>query len=93
VNLSVAGSDLRIQLQKDPRYQAFLSRAVRRRVLGYELFVACLEDVLQGKLWAYADRTRRASKRQKDLADILRLVETNPQLRDRVPVEVLSLLD
>jgi hypothetical protein len=93
VNLSVAGSDLRIQLRKDPRYQAFLSRAVRRRVLGYELFVACLEDVLQGKLWAYADRTRRASKRQKDLADILRLVETNPQLRDRVPVEVRSLLD
>jgi hypothetical protein len=93
VNLSITGSDLRVQLQKDPRYQAFLSRAVVRPVLGYELSVACLEDVLRGKIWAYSDRTRRASKRQKDLADILRLVETHPDLRSRVPEDLREMLD
>lgn len=93
VNLSITGSDLRVQLQKDPRYQDFLAGAVSRRVLGYELSVARLEDVLRGKVWAYSDRSRRASKRQKDLADILRLVETHPHLRDRVPAVVQELLD
>jgi len=32
-----------------------------------------IEDVLQGKLWAVQDTQRRASKRQKDLADIAEL--------------------
>ena len=90
INLSMAGSDLRIQIQTDPRYQSFLPRAVERKVLGYEMAVAALEDVLQGKLWAYSDDQRRKSKRQKDLADILRLVETHPELKDALPPELLS---
>jgi hypothetical protein len=88
VNLSSPGSDLRIQLQTDPRYQAFLPRAERRSVLGYPLRVAAVEDVLQGKLWAYQDESRRGSKRQKDLADIARLVEARPELADRLPEPV-----
>jgi hypothetical protein len=47
--------------------------------------VAAVEDVLQGKIWAAQDDTRRPSKRQKDLADILRLVEANPPLASLVP--------
>lgn len=93
IHFSLPGSDLRIQLQTDPRYQAFLGRAVQRRVLGYEMFVAALEDVLQGKLWAYTDKTRRPSKRQKDLADILRLVEAHPFLQDRIPKDVRASLE
>lgn len=93
VNLSIAGSDLRVQLQKDPRYQEFISRAHDHSVLGYELSVASVEDVLAGKVWAFSDRTRRASKRQKDLADIMRLVETHPELRDSLPEEIAVLLD
>jgi hypothetical protein len=85
VNLSAEGSDLRIQVQTDPRYQDFLARAEERVVLGYRMRVAALEDVLQGKLWACNDTTRRASKRQKDVADILRLIEAHPALRERVP--------
>ena len=88
VNLSAAGSDLRVQLQTDPRYQDFLKRAAEREVLGYRLRVAAVEDVLQGKLWAYADAARRKSKRQKDLADILRLVEAHPELKDRLPARL-----
>jgi hypothetical protein len=85
LNLSLATSDLRIQIQTDPRYQAFLPRAERHDVLGYQMVVAALRDVLRGKLWAYADATRRASKRQKDISDIMRLVETHPELAAELP--------
>ena len=54
--------------------------------------VAAVEDVLQGKLWAFLDETRRGTKRQKDLADIGRLIEAYPHLRSRVPHEVLDRL-
>jgi hypothetical protein len=90
VNWTVPGSDLRIQLQTDPRYQEFIARAVQRNVLGYTMAVAALEDVLAGKVWAYRDQQRRKSKRQKDLADILRVVETHPELKDRLPPEIES---
>jgi Nucleotidyl transferase AbiEii toxin, Type IV TA system len=83
--LSAAKSDLRIQVQTDPRYQEFISRAVRKKVLGQLMKVAALRDVLQGKLWAFADERRRRSKRQKDLADIYRLVETHPHLKRKLP--------
>jgi hypothetical protein len=69
LNLSAAGSDLRVQFQTDPRYAPFVSRAERRTVLGLDLPVARVEDVLQGKVWAASDPARRASKRQKDLAE------------------------
>jgi hypothetical protein len=93
VNLSLAGSDLRIQLQTDPRYEAFVGRAQQETVLGYRMFVASLEDVLQGKLWAWSDPARRGSKRQKDLADILRLLENHPGLKVRLPPEIVSRMD
>jgi len=83
--VSSPASDLRIQLQTDPRYQDFVARASRRTVLGYDIPVAALEDVLRGKVWAFSDPTRRASKRQKDLADIMRLVETHPHLMVALP--------
>ena len=47
--------------------------------------VARLEDVLQAKVWAYMDKTHRKSKRQKDLADIFRIIETYPQLEETLP--------
>ena len=85
VNLSAPGSDLRIQFQVDPRYLDFPARAEMREILGHRLPVAKLEDVLRGKVWAAGDSTRRASKRQKDLADIARLLEVHPELRELVP--------
>ena len=85
VNIASESSDLRIQLQADPRYQRFVSTAEDRNVLGYRMKVARLEDVLQGKVWAYMDKTRRKSKRQKDLADIFRIIERYPQLEASLP--------
>lgn len=92
LDVSTPGSDLRVQLQTDPRYASFVERAVTRDVLGRRLPVAAVDDLLQGKVWAATDATRRASKRQKDLADIARLLEAHPRLRARVPPEVLGRL-
>ena len=92
VNVSMPGSDLRVQIQKDPRCASFLERASPREVLGLRLPVAAPEDVLQAKVWAAMDSKRRASKRQKDLADIARLLEAYPERRDQVPAEILERL-
>jgi hypothetical protein len=90
VNLTSSKSDLRIQIQTDSRYQEFLSRASSKEVLGYKMNVASVEDVLQGKLWAYSDEKRRMSKRQKDLADIIRLIEAYPPLEQLIPSVILE---
>lgn len=92
ISVSTAGSALCMQIKTDPRYLPFLPRATSREVLGLTLPVARLEDVLQGKIWAALDPTRRPSKRQKDLADIARLIEVAPELRARVPAELLARL-
>jgi len=85
INLSSSKSDLRIQLQIDSRYLDFIKRSKTRSVLGYDMRVAVIEDVLMGKIWAYLDEQRRKSKRQKDLADIARLIETHPHLSMKIP--------
>ncbi len=91
LNLSSPKTDLRIQLQTDPRYQSFISRSSIKEVMGYKMKVAIIEDVLQGKVWAYSDRERRKSKRQKDLADIFRLIEAFPQQKDLLPESIKNL--
>jgi hypothetical protein len=92
INVFAPGSDLRVQLQTDPRYAAFVEGASRREVLGLELPVATVEAVMQGKVWAAQDPQRRRSKRQKDLADIARLLEAYPDLRRLVPESLLARL-
>lgn len=93
INVDPDQSDLRVQIQTDPRYTEFVGHAGRGEVLGVEMFVAAIQDVLRGKVWAAQDPSRRASKRQKDLADIARLVEENPSLRQSVPQEILQKID
>jgi len=85
INVKSRASSLRIQIQTDPRYQSFIGRAAHKEVLGYRLPVAAIEDILQGKIWAAQDKARRRSKRQKDLADILRLIEKKRGLISLVP--------
>jgi hypothetical protein len=93
INLSSAKSELRIQLQTDARYQEFISRATKKNILGYDMQVAHIEDVVSGKVWAYQDETRRKSKRQKDLADIIRLVEEYPALLEKLPDSIQKLVE
>jgi hypothetical protein len=93
VNISSEDSDLRVQIQTDPRYQDFIQRTQPMDTLGYNMQVAALEDVLQGKIWDYMDKTRRRSKRQKDLTDILRLLESYPRLSGLLPPEIQKELE
>ncbi|MCL5408993.1 MAG: hypothetical protein M1135_03120 [Candidatus Omnitrophica bacterium] len=92
INICMSGSDIRIQIQTDPRYQEFIKRAKDKNVLGYKMKVASLKDILQGKIWAYQDKERRKSKRQKDLADIIRLVEKYPELIKILPSDINSMV-
>ena len=86
-------SQLRIQLTTDERYQAFLARSVETEVLGLRVRVASLEDVTQGKLWAYSDPRRRLSKRKKDELDLIRLAEAHPDLKSAYPGELREQID
>jgi hypothetical protein len=81
-------SDLRIQFTTDERYQPFPARSVEAEVLGAPVRVACLEDVTQGKLWAWSDSRRRLSKRKKDELDLIRLAESYPALKSLYPSEL-----
>ena len=88
LNITIPGSDVRVKIQTGERYGLFLEHATTPTVLGMELPIASIEDVLQGKIWAILDPERRGSKRQKDLADIARILEKYPNLRDQVPQEI-----
>jgi len=93
INLVHPDSDLRIQIQTDLRYQSFIANALLKKVLGYNMKIASIKDVLKGKIWAYSDKERRKIKRQKDLADILRLVETHPSLLNLIPNEIRAIIE
>ena len=86
-------SRLRIQFTTDERYQAFLARSVKAEVLGLRVRIARLEDVTQGKLWAYSDPRWRLSKRKKDELDLIRLAEAYPELKSAYPSELKEQID
>ena len=88
LNLSAPGSDLRVQIQTDPRYSGFVDHSAIRSVLGIDLPVARIEDILQGKIWAGEDESHRPSTRRKDLLDIERILEARPELCSRVPENI-----
>jgi len=87
INLQ-GSSKLSIQISTEAVYQQFPSRCVATEVHGILMRVACKEDVLMGKVLAYRDAQRRPSKRQKDLLDILRLIEAHPDLRSHLPDDI-----
>jgi hypothetical protein len=81
-------SAISIQLSTEDFFRDFPSRAVAADVHGILMRVASLEDTLKGKIKAWSEPQRRQSKRIKDLADIARLVEAHPQLRDLLTEEL-----
>lgn len=89
-SISLGNSDFRVQVQNDTCFDGFIERASLRTVLGLELPVASLRDVFMSKIWAAQDPARRASKRQKDLADIARILEVYPHLREILPQEIAA---
>jgi hypothetical protein len=92
LNARMSGSDLRIQLTLDPRYQKFVDGAQVFEVLNQRVPVASLQDVVQGKIWAWSDASRRATKRKKDELDLMRILETYPETRSMMPEEIRVLV-
>ena len=92
LNAQAKPSELRIQFTLDERYQAFVNRSTQREVLGTPVQVAQLEDIVQGKLWAWSDPARRLAKRKKDELDLIRLAEAYPELISTYPPALRDLL-
>jgi hypothetical protein len=88
VNARMAGSDLRIQFSLDPRYQDFLREPNWHEVLAQRVPVASLANVVRGKIWAWSDERRRATKRKKDELDLMRILEAYPETRASMPEEI-----
>ncbi len=86
-------SRLLVQFTRPERYQSFVDRAVLRPVFGLDVPVAALEDVVQGKLWAWSDPTRRESKRSKDESDLLRLAESHSEIQEMLPAPLRQRLE
>jgi hypothetical protein len=93
LNARMAKSDLRIQFSLDPRYQDFVNDTTLRDVLGQHVPVASLANVVRGKIWAWSDAGRRVSKRKKDELDLIRILETYPELSDSMPAEIRKQLE
>ena len=88
LNASMPGSQLRIQLPTDPRYQEFLKGTEIREVLGEPVPMASLTDVIRGKIWAWGDEKRRPTKRKKDELDLMRILEAYSETRPLMPREI-----
>ncbi|NUN02692.1 MAG: hypothetical protein HUU41_16405 [Bryobacteraceae bacterium] len=85
INAQYPGSRLRIQITVNSRYAAFPARAAAGELFGVRLPIAALDDLVQGKLWAVADPHRRASKKAKDKADLIRICETHARIVATIP--------
>jgi hypothetical protein len=81
-------SEVSMRITTTEFYSEFPERAVLASVHGIPMRVASLHDTLQGKIGAWRDPQRRPSKRQKDLTDIQRLVEAQPELYALLPEDV-----
>ena len=93
LNATMVGSDLRIQFTTDLRYQDFLSNTTLHEVLGQQVPVASLANVVRGKMWAWADDSRRLSKRKKDELDLIRIAEKYPEFCGVMPPMIIQQIE
>ncbi|MGI8604557.1 MAG: hypothetical protein ACR2OZ_16415 [Verrucomicrobiales bacterium] len=93
INARLPGSRLRIQITINSRYSQFPGRATEYELFGTRLPVAAIEDLVQGKLWALGDTSRRPSKRAKDRADLIRLAENCPEVILMIPPKTVPEID
>ncbi len=85
-------SKVSFQISTESVYHDFPAHAVPADVHGILMRVSSLEDTLKGKTLTYKDERRRPSKRQKYLLDIMRLVESHPELAAKLPTDILEKL-
>jgi hypothetical protein len=88
VNVQMKGSQLRIQLTTDLRYQEYLDDTNLMTVLDERVPVASLPNIIRGKIWAWKDSAGRPTKRKKDELDLMRILEAHPEFRSSMPDEI-----
>jgi len=88
INLYPKDSDLRIRFQTDEDLQSVIPGAQVKDVIGYKLPAADIRDLFAAKLKAAQAPDRRPSKREKDYADLLRLIEVKDELKELLPDEI-----
>ena len=93
LNAQLPGSRLRIQITVNSRYACFPGRAEDWEMFGVRVPVARIEDVVQGKVWAASDETRRPTRRQKDRLDLARLAESNAEVISLIPAGLVPEVD
>jgi hypothetical protein len=93
INAQLPGSRLCLQITVNSRFAGFPARAVPGKLFGLDIPVAALPDLVQGKLWAFGDTSRRASKRKKDSADLIRLCENHPEAIAYIPPGLIPEVD
>ncbi len=76
----IGPGEVPVQFTDDARLHGCLGRCDRVQLGPVELRVLSVADLLQAKLLAARDRSRRRSKRFQDLADIDSLVTSRPEL-------------
>lgn len=86
-------SKVSVQISTEEAYREFPKRSVPADIHGILMRVASLKDTLHGKILAWQDPERRASKRQKDLLDIMRLVDAHPKLRKLLPGDLAKKIE
>lgn len=87
-----ADSMLMVQFSKPQEMQPLVDRAVLRPVLGLDVPVAALPDLVQTELAAWAKPRQKRFKQAKGELDLLRLAEAFPDVVDRLlPEELLRL--
>ena len=74
-----------VQFTVDTLTAGTVERAEKHRIRSLRLRVAALPDLVRLKLEAAEEPRRRPSKRQSDVADVLRLIEEHPEVRRQVP--------
>ena len=82
---------LMVQFSKPEEMQPYIGRAALRPILGLDVPVAALPDLVAAKLAAWAEPRRRPNKRRKDELDLLRLAEAFPSEVDGLLPDELRL--
>jgi hypothetical protein len=95
INITHPESRLMMQITTDDRYLAFPSRAKNMEVEVLEeiIPVACLDDIVQAKMWAYQDMDGKMEKRGKDRLDLIRIAFKYPKYIPKLPLELAKLIE
>jgi len=91
IEISFAGSVLKVHLTYDKQYQNFAKNAKDGKLFNeIDVKIADIKDLILGKSWTWADPYRKATKRTKDKLDLMRIHEEIPSVRELIPKAIVE---